>query len=69
MHKIKSIFTLIILLLVVVFAVQNTAIVEIQLLVWSFSLPRALLVVALLATGFFLGLVASSLKPKGDQLP
>ncbi|MFT5218401.1 MAG: putative membrane protein [Planctomycetota bacterium] len=64
MHKIKSIFTLIILLLVVVFAVQNSAIVEIQLLVWSFSWPRALLVVALLATGFVLGLVVSSLKTR-----
>lgn len=37
------------------FIVQNMAMVEIQFLFWSFSLPRTLLLVVLLGIGFLAG--------------
>jgi len=37
------------------FIVQNMAMVEIQFLFWSFSLPRTLLLLLLLIIGFLIG--------------
>jgi len=37
------------------FIVQNMAMVEIQFLFWSFSLPRTVLLLALLGIGFLCG--------------
>jgi uncharacterized integral membrane protein len=44
-----------------IFAVQNFATVEIQFLLWSFSLPRALMILTLLGIGFIIGLLFYSL--------
>ena len=50
-------FTLIAVLafLALLFLFQNVSIVEIQFLFWSTSMPRSLLVVLLLLTGFLIG--------------
>ena len=61
MNKLKAIVTLLLIFAVAMFAIQNAAVVEIQFLFWGFSIPRALLVMVLLLTGFCIGLLVSSL--------
>jgi uncharacterized integral membrane protein len=62
MKTFKSIVVVILLALVLIFAVQNMTIVEVQFLTWSVSLPRSLLVIALLLVGFVLGWIISSFR-------
>jgi len=57
MQSLKSIFSLLLIIAALIFAIQNFAIVEIQFLFWSFSLPRALMILALLGIGFIIGLL------------
>ncbi len=61
MHTVKAAIIVALVLLVGVFALQNTAVVDIRFFVWGFSLPRSLLVFVLLGIGFLLGLLAASL--------
>jgi uncharacterized integral membrane protein len=61
MRSIKSITSLILIIAVLIFALQNVAAVEIQFLLWSFSIPRALLILILLGIGFIIGLLFYSL--------
>jgi len=55
----KVIFGIVIGILAVVFALQNTADVDVQFLVWSLTLPRALILLVMLAAGFLIGLAVS----------
>jgi putative membrane protein len=67
MMKIKAIIALVLVAMVAIFAIQNATTVDVNFLFWSLSVPRALLVVALLAVGFMLGITVSSFsKLKGD---
>lgn len=61
MRSLKSILSLLLVIAVLIFAIQNVAAVEIQFLLWSFSIPRAMLIVILLGTGFIIGLLCYSL--------
>jgi lipopolysaccharide assembly protein A len=61
MQSIKSILSLLLIIAALIFAVQNFATVEIQFLFWSFSLPRALMILILLGIGFIIGLLFYSL--------
>jgi lipopolysaccharide assembly protein A len=60
MKKLHSISSIVVIILVTIFALQNTAIVEIKLLFWGFSAQIALLVVILIGLGFILGLLFSN---------
>jgi uncharacterized integral membrane protein len=51
----KLIFSLILVGLAVLFVIQNVAVVEIQFLLWSFSLSRAFLIFCVLAVGILVG--------------
>ncbi len=53
--KWKLLITVILLFFVVVFMVQNAAIVEIKLLFWEIDMPRSLLVFMLLLIGVLIG--------------
>jgi putative membrane protein len=57
MHSIKKIIGLLLIIAVLIFSIQNIASVEIQFLLWSFSIPRALLIVILLGIGFIIGML------------
>lgn len=59
MKKLHSISSIIVIVLVTIFALQNTTIVEIKLLFWGVSAQIALLVVILIGLGFILGLLFS----------
>ena len=61
MRSIKTIVSLLLIIAVLIFSIQNIAAVEIQFLVWSFSIPRALLIVILLGIGFIIGMLFYSI--------
>jgi len=61
MQSIKSIISLLLIIEVLIFSLQNVAAVEIQFLVWSFSTPRALLIAILLGIGFIIGMLFYSI--------
>ena len=61
MHSIKTIISLLLIISVLIFSIQNIASVEIQFLLWSFSIPRALLIVILLGIGFIIGMLFYSI--------
>jgi len=61
MQSIKSIISLLLIIAVLIFSLQNVAAVEIQFLVWSFSTPRALLIAILLGIGFIIGMLFYSI--------
>jgi len=61
MKSLKSIISLILIIAVMIFAIQNLAAVEIQFLFWSFSVPRAMMIVILMGIGFVIGLLVFSL--------
>jgi putative membrane protein len=51
----KFFLTMLLLMMVAVFVIQNTTVVEIQFLFWNVSMSRALLILAVLAIGMVLG--------------
>ncbi len=59
MH-IKKILAFVLSGIAALFIIQNISIVEIQFLFWSFSLPRALFLVLLLAIGILIGWLGHS---------
>jgi len=53
--KPKLILGLVLLALVTVFIIQNTVVVEVQLLLWTVAMSRALLILGVLLVGMLLG--------------
>jgi len=51
----KTIVTVALIILVMIFAVQNAAIVEIRLLFWEVAFPRSLLIFMMLLIGIVIG--------------
>jgi putative membrane protein len=67
MQSIKKIISLLLIIAVLIFSIQNIAAVEIQFLLWSFSIPRALLIVILLSIGFIIGMLFYSIAFRRNQ--
>lgn len=57
----KFVITVALLVMVMVFAVQNVAVVEIKLLFWHVALPRSLLIFMMLLIGIVIGWFSRSL--------
>jgi uncharacterized integral membrane protein len=53
--KLQIVFTLSIIILVLIFAVQNSAIVKVQLLFWHVDMPLSLLIFAMILVGVVIG--------------
>ena len=51
----KTIVTVVLIILVMIFAIQNAAIVEIRLLFWEVAFPRSLLLFMMLLIGIVIG--------------
>ena len=51
----KMLTVLVLAILVVLFIIQNVAVVEIEILFWSVQMSRSLLIFILLAVGFVIG--------------
>ena len=62
--KAKVVFALILVLLVVVFTLQNTEVVEINFVFWHFAMSRALLIFIVLGVGILIGLLGGGLTGK-----
>jgi uncharacterized integral membrane protein len=58
----QLIFAIVIALLTVIFALQNTTIVTVNIFLWHVSMSLALLIVVLLAAGVLTGLLMMSKK-------
>lgn len=57
----KYLITIFLLVLVMIFAVQNAAVVEIRLLFWEVAFPRSLLIIMMLLIGIVIGWIARSI--------
>lgn len=55
MTKVKMGVTVVLLLLVVVFVIQNATIVELKFWLWTAEVPRSLLIFLTLVIGFVIG--------------
>jgi uncharacterized integral membrane protein len=58
-RDLKTIITVALLALVVLFAVQNAVVVDVRFLFWDFPMPRVFLVALLLGVGFVIGFLAA----------
>ncbi len=53
--KFRDIILVLLIILVLIFVLQNTQIVEVKVLFWKLSMSRVILIVLALAVGFTLG--------------
>jgi uncharacterized integral membrane protein len=67
MNNYKLVTGLGLLFLVVIFTLQNTAIVDIWFLFWAFSISRALLLFLVLSVGVLLGWFLNTMMTKARQ--
>ncbi len=68
--KFKVIFSVVIAALVVIFIIQNVAVVDIKFLFWKLSMSRSLMMFFLIIVGMIIGWFlkgASVCRKKGDQ--
>ena len=61
-HRLRPVVSFVLIGIVLAFAVQNVADVEVQFLIWSFALPRAILIVVVFALGMLIGWILHSLR-------
>jgi len=59
--RFRLIVTAILVVLVMIFAIQNAAIVEIKLLFWQVAFPRSLLIFLVLMIGMVLGWILKAM--------
>lgn len=64
--NIKAYIGLTLLLLAVIFIVQNAAVVDIQLLFWKISMSRSLMIFFVLAIGIIIGWITAGHLHKRD---
>jgi uncharacterized integral membrane protein len=57
--NIRAYIGLALLLLVVIFIVQNAAVIDIQLLFWKITMPRSLMIFFVLAIGVVIGWITA----------
>jgi uncharacterized integral membrane protein len=53
--NVRAVFTTLLIVLSVIFVLQNTEVVEIRLLFWTLSMSRVLIILLLLAIGMLVG--------------
>jgi uncharacterized integral membrane protein len=63
--RIWSVLLLVLLALVIVFALQNTQVVEVQFFFWTLSMSRALVLLGTLVIGLFAGWLIGRFMAKG----
>lgn len=70
MHRnLKPILLIVLIGIGVLFALQNIAEVEVQFLIWSVALPRAILILAVLALGMLIGWILHSFHARKQPEP
>jgi uncharacterized integral membrane protein len=61
LSKLKWIFLIVAVLLLMIIAFQNLAEIEVRVLFWTGTLPQALVLTAAIAIGFVMGLLLQTL--------
>jgi uncharacterized integral membrane protein len=70
MRQVRLWATFVLLGLVVLFTLQNVTVVDLTFLIWTFRLPRALLVFLILIVGFVAGwILRSVMSPARSPAP
>ena len=70
MHaKLKPTLLIVLVALGIVFALQNVADVEVQFLLWSVTLPRAILILVVLTVGIVIGVILHGIRVRRRQSP
>jgi putative membrane protein len=64
--RLKVALSFLLLILVVVFTLQNTQVTDLNFIFWHFSMSRALLIFIVLGIGIAIGLLVAGLSRKGD---
>lgn len=64
--KLKYTIILLLAILLVIFALQNTAIVNVRLWFWNLNLSSALLIVLCIASGIIVGMLIPAFKKEKD---
>lgn len=67
--RLKPALLIVLVALGIVFALQNVADVEVQFLLWSITLPRAVLLLVVLAVGIAIGAILHSIHVRRRQAP
>ncbi|MGD8809828.1 MAG: LapA family protein [Gammaproteobacteria bacterium] len=67
--RLKPALLIVLVALGIVFALQNVADVEVQFLLWSVTLPRAILLLVVLAVGIVIGAILHSIHRRRQQAP
>ena len=66
--KTKIVIIIVLAVLLIIFVLQNTAIVTINFWFWELSIPRALLLFVCFALGLIIGLIIPSSRKKVEQI-
>lgn len=69
MSKLKLALSVVLIGLVMVFTLQNTAVVEVRFLLWTLSMSLVLLIFGLLVIGVLLGWLFATLGRRSDSPP
>lgn len=67
--NLKPALLIVLVALGILFALQNVADVEVQFLLWSVTLPRAILILVVLALGIVIGVILHSIHVRRRQAP
>ena len=67
--NLKPALLIVLVALGILFALQNVADVEVQFLLWSVTLPRAILILVVLALGIVIGVILHSIHVRRRQPP
>lgn len=62
LHKLKWILLAVLLVFCLIVIFQNIESIEVRLLMWSFHLPQAALLISTLAIGYLMGLLTPTLR-------
>lgn len=65
--KAKTVIIIILAILLIIFALQNTDVVNVQLWFWDIKIPRALLIFCCLAAGVIIGLMVPSSRKRDSN--
>jgi putative membrane protein len=58
--NIRPFILIVLIAIAMIFAIQNVAEVEVQFLLWSVALPRAIMILVVLAVGMLIGWILHS---------
>lgn len=67
--SLKPVLLIVLVAVGIIFAIQNVADVEVQFLLWAVTLPRAILIVVVLALGMVIGAILHSMHVRRRQTP